>query len=270
MRICFVIIAVLISFPFLIGISCTNPVAIPPEPSVTISITPKSSKAGTEFAISCNNLSGDSGIKIKVLQADGTLVIDRAVTSNNLSTFATSISTFGFDPGHYQCRLEDGNGKLLTMDEFDITGTKRIIFEDDFSNGYSGWFVSSTADRTFSYEIIDKQPLYQMESKSTSWRVLCCWLEKLGLIGNCVIEVDCWSQFGDTAQRGVIFHVPANSGSTWSTVSFDAFGINSTGAYAILRVTNGKQDILLPYANTEIIKTKGLSILRLIDHPVSS
>ena len=127
MRICFVIVAVLLSIPFLIVTSCTKPVATPPEPPVTISITPKSGKAGTEFAISCNNLTGGSGIKIKVLQADGTLVIDRAVTSNNLSTFATSISTFGFDPGHYQSRLDDGVGKLLSMDEFDIVGTKEPV-----------------------------------------------------------------------------------------------------------------------------------------------
>jgi hypothetical protein len=258
MRICFVIFAVLLSIPFLIGTSCTKPVATPPEPSVTISITPKSGKAGTEFAISCNNLKGNSGIKIKVLQADGMPVIDRAVTSNNLSTFATSISTFGFHPGHYQCRLVDGAGKQITFGEFDITGIKHIIFEDDYSNGYSGWWVSCTAERTFSYEIIENQPLYQMESKNTSWQVLVTWLERLGQIGDCVIEVDCWSQPGDMAQRGIIFHAPVNNGNTWSTVSFDAFGVSSVGSYALLRITNGTQSILLPYTSAEVIKNKGL------------
>jgi hypothetical protein len=203
-------------------------------------------------------LKNGNGVRIKILQSDGTLVIDRAVASDNLSTFTTTISTFGFDPGHYQCRLEDGVGKLITVDEFDITGTKKIVFEDDFSNGYSGWDSSSTADRTFSYEVIENQPVYQLKSKNTSWNTLVSRLKKLGYIGDCVIEVDSWTTLDAVVQRGIIVRSPENDGGSWDTLSFDAVGLNGGGSFGMVRVTNGKQVTLLPYTYAEVIKTKGL------------
>ena len=261
MRICFVIFAFLLSITLLTGISCTKPTATPPELPVTISVTPKSGKAGTKFDISCNNLKGTNEVRLKVLQSDGTLVIDRVVLSDNLSTSATSISTFGFDPGHYQCRLEGADGKLEAQEEFDVTGTKHIIFEDDFSNGYSGWYVASTENYTTSYGTVENQPVYQMRSKNTSVTTLYSYLQRLGQIGDCVIEVDCWSLPGDKVGRGIVFHAQENNEGTWNKVSFDAFGIGGETLYGMQRITNGKLVILLPDTYADVIKTKGLTVV---------
>jgi hypothetical protein len=88
---------------------------------------------------------------------------------------------------------------------------------------------------------------------------LYCYLQRIGQIGDCVIQADCWSLPGDKVQRGIVFHAQENADGAWDKTNFDAFGIDGETSFIMLRVTNGKKDILLPSTFAEVIKTKGLS-----------
>jgi hypothetical protein len=203
-------------------------------------------------------LKNGNGVRIKILQSDGTLVIDRAVASDNSSTFATSISTFGFDPGHYQCRLEDGVGKLITVDEFDITGTKKIVFEDDFSNGNSGWYIWSNDKDSFSYDNSKGEPVYHIKSNVESGWVDYIPLEKLGIIGNIVVEVDCWPTPAYPGPLcGIIFRYSSNNTqNVWgNNVNFYGFGVfNDAGKYVVGKWLNFKFTNLVNSTNTDAIR----------------
>ena len=230
----------MLSVTLIASISCTKPSEADTKvskPPTTISIDPKSGKAGTKFDISCNNLGGKGQVTLKVLQADGTLVIDRANTSDNSSTFSTSISTFGFNPSHYQCQLEDSEGKLLASDEFDVTGTRKTIFEDDFSNGNSGWSVFSGDKGSASYDTFNGEPVYHITS--SLWT--CCPAQMLGNVGNFVAEVDCWpdpSSPNTTVCEMIFRYVVENNEYTWNNLSFYAFGVPGTSG--VIKVLNGK------------------------------
>jgi len=266
MRIYIIIFAVLLSITFLTGISCTKPaestnitasqptVVTPPAPPVTISVTPKNDRAGTKFDISCDNLKNGNGVKIKILQSDGTLVIDRAVASDNSSTFATSISTFGFEPGHYQCRLDDGDGKLLAMEEFDIAGTKKVLFEDDFSNGYSGWYVWSNDKDSFSYDNFKGEPVYHIKSNAAVWMDYIP-MHTLGSIGNFAVEVDCWPDPTSTDTKcGLIFrYVSKSTENIWgNNVNFYGFGVaTDPGMYGVMMWLDSKWNTLVKYTPTD-------------------
>jgi hypothetical protein len=258
--------AVLLSVTLFAGISCSKPAESTPtpvspaitavsKPATTISITPKSGKAGTKFDISCNNLSGDSKVTVKVLPADGSPVIDRAATSTNSSTFTTAISTFGFNPGHYQCKLEDADGKQLALTEFDVTGTKNVVFEDDFSNGYSGWYVYSNDIDSFSYGSYNGEPVYHIKSKAESNWIDFTPLQNPGIIGNFVAEVDCRPDpASPNPLCGIIFrYVPENNENLWNTKSkFYAFGAsNNPGKYGALKFLSGKFVTLINYTQTD-------------------
>jgi len=225
----------------------------------TLAITPSTGIAGTKFVIKCTGFEKNGSTTVKIAQSSGTLVIDKKYDYVNPDTLDLVISTYGFNPGRYKCHVEDTTNGQAADAEFDVTGKKYIIFEDDFSNGFSGWPTYTSENYTTLYDKTNQGPAYYFRIRDNKLAVLYRFQTRVGKIKDCIAEVDCWSKPEESTFAGILFRaVLDNNEDKWDKTSQYVFLADSGyGAYCIHILINGKWKYPVFQKVSDVVKKDG-------------